>query len=76
MKKIFCQTVLISAFTMLLGCYSNQQWALVVYNDHNNIVDTYTIDGFDSKQSCEAKGSQEYATLSHFCLMSKYLSNF
>ena len=71
MKKIFCQTVLISAFTMLLGCYSNQQWALVVYNDHNNIVDTYTIDGFDSKQSCEAKGSLgEYATLSHFCLMS------
>lgn len=76
MKKIFRQILIISVFSILGACNSSQEWALVVYNDYNNIVDTYTIDGFNSKQSCEARGDQEYATLSHFCLMSKYLNHF
>ena len=59
---------------ILMGCESAQDWDLLVHIDVDDVnavesaVQTFSIEGFDTKQDCETAGLKQYATATRLCV--------
>jgi len=56
---------------ILMGCESAQDWDLLVHIDVDGVesaVQTFSIEGFDTKQDCETAGLKQYATATRLCV--------
>ncbi|MGB1192327.1 MAG: hypothetical protein ACPG3T_05350 [Pseudomonadales bacterium] len=53
------------------GCQSGDYWDLLVHSETANVVETFAIEGFDSKQDCEKVGEKEYKDATRLCVKRK-----
>ena len=65
MKLVLLTLCLIFA---LVGCKSDEYWDLIVHMDTDNVVQTFSIEGFDTKQACETAGLKQYENATRLCV--------
>lgn len=56
---------------ILMGCEPAQDWDLLVHIDVDGVeraVQTFSIEGFDTKEDCETAGLKQYATATRLCV--------
>ena len=52
----------------LIGCKSGEYWDLLVHMQSNNVVETFSIEGFDTKKDCEKAGQEQYKDAILLCV--------
>ena len=52
----------------LAGCKSSEHWDLLVHLETKNVVETFAIEGFDTKKECEEAGLKQYKTATILCV--------
>ena len=68
MKTVLLTLCLIFALT---ACKSDEYWDLLVHMDGGNVVQTFAIDGFETKKDCEAAGLKQYENATRLCVARK-----
>ena len=52
----------------LIGCKSGEYWDLLVHMESGNVVETFSIEGFDTKKECEKAGQEQYKEATLLCV--------
>ena len=68
MKPVLLTLCLIFA---LSACKSDEYWDLLVHMDGGSVVQTFAIDGFETKKDCEAAGLKQYKNATRLCVARK-----
>jgi hypothetical protein len=53
---------------ILMGCESAQNWDLLVHMEVDSAVQTFSIEGFETKKDCETAGLQQYEMATRLCV--------
>ena len=51
-----------------MGCESAHSWDLLVHMEVDSAVQTFSIEGFDTKKDCETAGFQQYEMATRLCV--------
>ena len=68
MKSVLLTVCLIFA---LSACKSGEYWDLLVHMDVGSAVQTFSIEGFDTKEDCETAGLKQYENATRLCVARK-----
>ena len=63
------QIVVIVACIFLQACEATHYWVLIIYDQNSLVANSFSIDGYDSKQACLQAAKQDYPEERFLCVL-------
>ena len=63
------QLVVFVICVLLQACEATHYWVLIIYDKDSLVANSFTIDGYDSKQACQNAAQQDYPEERFLCVL-------
>ncbi len=63
----FCALVI--SCTFVLACQPVSYWTLIIYDRNSVVTETFSINGYESKQACQLAAKKNYSEQRFLCVL-------
>ena len=63
------QLIFIVTCIFLQACEAKHYWVLIIYDQDSLVTNSFSIDGYDSKQACQQAAMQDYPEERFLCVL-------
>ena len=63
------QGMVLLACILLQACEPRHYWVLIIYDQSSVVANSFSIDGYDSKQACQRAAQQNYPEQRFLCVL-------